>query len=1472
MRAGVTEHSILRLGNTNKMSDAVRQSSVSTQDSKFVDFEHQRHTQLRDVKDYLNEEMMGRYQIASSANYSWRVMKRYLMENDFEDIARQLEVPKDEAPGFSRVGKKGDAMREDYLWKLWRNGDSRPALSTFASQPGGIWDLDKEERAEMIDFWISDRTDIDTIISNARRYEDLNLEHYELRNQPKLRDMMCKKIVACTTSFAAKNHALIEGYGATTVLVEEAAEILESHVLVNLSHHVERLIMIGDHKQLRPKLESYSLRSESGHGINFDKSLFERLIDSGYPYSSLNVQHRMRPEISQMIRYTYPDLQDHPSVSGRDNIRGVSRNIAFIDHRNSEKSGREIVDVNSKTNAFESAMVMKMVIYLLQQGYEPDDIVILTPYLGQLRLLRSELRSNAFATQMSDLDHADFKKSGLDDSSDDETIAKSKPTIRIATIDNYQGEESKIIIASLVRSNAEGDIGFMAGPERVNVLFSRARDGFYLIGDSNTFKNAKTLRGRELWDQVMTTFEDNNLVSDGFPAVCTRHGHQTTLKRPEDFDSMAPDGGCCLPCDVVLPSCPYQHTCPKKCHAGDNHVDVKCRFEVEYMCAYNHRGVRACFASQPPCTKSRMYACPRNHQVSIKCHENEPRQGCKQCKDLDRAKEQELAKLSADQEDANVILHQLELSSVQAQASLESAVTKKRNLLAKQSIEREILATQAKAVSIECQVGQLEQNKPFLSGPLGANATGLPVSTDPSASDTALSKSTESGLPATGDSLVERAHLTEAVIDDDLAIGGPAQAHIGKRSLSFSTLLALLKEEEWLKVLNHIKISSDITFDALHRDGCTDLAASLLLLVAHMKLGEDPKAVKLCLQHIQLVYNSRLNERGQLILEHDVSSEAIAGIYYYTAATVSYDEANLTNLSQHYASLYLSISESTDLPASWTKAMVAMQRIEKASQLTLKDDSVAASWVKEVLKLGKSPSSAMDALLEMTGLERVKSSFLQLYHRVLLSKEQRKSLSDLNFNTRFDGNPGKLYYTVCLIASIGLLCAFAVCLGTGKTTVAELYCSFCVDIGLLPTDAKIIKRTGSELANMGVSALQTELESLIDVGGGVVFVDEAYQLDSTQGRPILDFILGHSEKMSGKYGSLVWLFAGYKKKLDDLFTLNIGLPSRFPHTFTFDDYSDEEMCCIFKGLMSRGGNGIINPALKPSPTKPASLQMPGRGASRADEQDEWGNTWRWDSTSSTYVDEYNNITGLGARDLGSRSNPLISRATKTMWIYDRSKQHWYNLNCPSEVSTSYPGNTKSAHIDSSTAFVVSDDKWLRIAIARLGRLRNTVGFGNARAVKNLFDLSHSRQVERITKLRGQGFRPDIKVFERNDFLGPKATKKALEQCPAWKEMNQLEGLDEVKKSIELLLDLLVRNADREEQEKPVLDVALNRIFLGNPGMSFSLYPSRISHLFMHLLCRHWQDNRSQAVRSDFDQSRHALQRRCRVENRLGLHR
>jgi superfamily I DNA and/or RNA helicase len=318
---------------------------------------------------------------------------------------------------------------------------------------------------------------------------------------------------------------------------------------------------------LRPKVNNYVLTIEKGEGYDLNRSLFERLILKQYPHETLNQQHRMRPEISALIRkLTYPELVDAPSTLGRPDILGLQDNIMLIDHDHQEDDFKNLAErrdsdaTSSKQNSFETEMILKIVKYLGQQGYGTDDLVILTPYLGQLHNLRNELKKDN-DTILSDLDSYELVRAGLINSSE---AKLTKKAIRLATIgkdyigrlcsslpntfqylDNYQGEECDIVIVSLTRSNPNRDIGFMFSPERLNVLLSRSRNGLIMIGNMDTFMNARNPKGKELWTRLFNDLRHEKHIYEGLPIKCEKHPDRTLiLSQPEQFDDACPDGGC----------------------------------------------------------------------------------------------------------------------------------------------------------------------------------------------------------------------------------------------------------------------------------------------------------------------------------------------------------------------------------------------------------------------------------------------------------------------------------------------------------------------------------------------------------------------------------------------------------------------------------------------------------------------------------------------------------------------------------------------------------------------------------------------------------------------------------------------------------------------------------------------------------------------------------------------------------------
>ncbi|KAG6854527.1 hypothetical protein C0991_005439 [Blastosporella zonata] len=184
-------------------------------------------------------------------------------------------------------------------------------------------------------------------------------------------------------------------------------------------------------------------------------------------------------------------------------------------------------------------------------------------------------------------------------------------------------------------------------------------------------------------------------------------------------------------------------------------------------------------------------------------------------------------------------------------------------------------------------------------------------------------------------------------------------------------------------------------------------------------------------------------------------------------------------------------------------------------------------------------SPEIDKIMAMTGLERVKEQVLT--NKAVIETKKRQGSSVERLNVVLLGNPG-----------------------TGKTTVARSYGKLLASLQAIPGDAWV-ETTGSRLANDGVAGIKTQLDQVKNAGGGTVFVDEAYQLTSEhnfQGKQVLDFLLA---EMENNVGTIIFIFAGYRKEMETFFEHNPGLISRVPFQFQFDDYTDSELLHMFKG-------------------------------------------------------------------------------------------------------------------------------------------------------------------------------------------------------------------------------------------------------------------------------------------------------------------
>ncbi|XP_046359851.2 NFX1-type zinc finger-containing protein 1-like [Haliotis rufescens] len=407
-----------------------------------------------------------------------------------------------------------------------------------------VWDLNMNDRESLYKTWVT-RYQLYCKLSikdKEHEYRQLAKRLKEVLREEDKDILSQADIIGMTTTGAAKHAALLEAVAPRIVVVEEAAEVLESHIITALNPECQHLILIGDHQQLRPNPTVYELARK----YNLDISLFERLVKNGLHHVTLEFQHRMRPEISVLMKHIYPTLKDHTSVTNFNSIRGVDKNVFFLSHQHREHHLNETM---SKSNEHEASFIIALCKYFLLQGYEASDITILAAYTGQISLIKRLMGKE------NDL--------FLD--------------VRLTSVDNFQGEECKIILLSFVRSNEEGSVGFLSIDNRICVALSRAKEGMFAFGDFTLFAEKSPL-----WASIVQTLRSTNSIGPVLRLRCRNHPEITvSVSSANDFDK-APRGGCTKSCGVSL-MC--GHTCDEICHVNDmEHREHKCQKPCKRLC------------------------------------------------------------------------------------------------------------------------------------------------------------------------------------------------------------------------------------------------------------------------------------------------------------------------------------------------------------------------------------------------------------------------------------------------------------------------------------------------------------------------------------------------------------------------------------------------------------------------------------------------------------------------------------------------------------------------------------------------------------------------------------------------------------------------------------------------------------------------------------------------------------------------
>ncbi|KAF4460762.1 NFX1-type zinc finger-containing 1 [Fusarium albosuccineum] len=1127
--------------------------------------------------------------------------------------------------GFQMVGANNKVLDSDDLYRYWlQNTPVNRLGGLYASldpKARSLWHLSPKDRRELHEIWSQAvrEEQIDNFVALSKRYSSTQTEIKSIRDESGRRVLREKRVIACTTTAAAMYQSIIETANPDIILVEEAGEILEAHVITAMSPSVKQVILIGDHKQLRPKVSNYKLTKEKGEGYDLNVSLFERLVYQGRHFTTLQEQHRSHPDISLYSRMlAYPELKDMPATYGRAAIRGLKSRVTFVHHEKPEDTMTEVGERRdptakaSKRNPHEADMVLKMIKFLGQQGYKTENMVVLTPYLGQLFLLKETL-SKESDPYLNDLDSHDLVRAGLLT----QAAAKvNKKSLRLSTIDNYQGEECDIVIVSLTRSNASGDIGFLYARERLVVLLSRARNGLILFGNMMTFMKSK--KGGEMWSRYFDALKKNESLFDGVPVFCERHPDTNMLlKTPKDFETMCPDGGCAEPCGTPL-SC-GKHTCNRRCHRLQDHSMIVCEERVERTCSRGHKSKIRCADKSGSCK-----ACTKED-------EDNKRRILRDL-DLEKKRQEQQDRYRRElQEMDDEIYHLRRTMKYESEEKQQAEELKQK----KQHLEslRETGANFNKMKEAQKNSSQSSKATNSPSPPVDAFSSAAneweSMKQVEGAKNAALDKLMGMiGLEAVKDRLLSMKSMVDTKLRQGFSLTGErfscsllGNPGTGKLTLPSEDLTNSQGKTtvariyaEFLTSVGAIAGSSfkEVTGSKLANigvSGCEKLLEEIMndgggvmfIDEAYQLSSGNSPGGKTVLDYLLTEIEDR---RGKIVFVLAGYSKDMESFFSHNPGIPSrfpiemkfedYTEEELVRILQLQVQRKfngrMKVEEGLDgrffriacrrigngrgkngfgnaravencLQLITDRQAARIRRERKAKRtpddLTLTREDIIGPEPSKALK----ESKAYRDLICLIGLKEVKDALKVLMDTLKTNYERElaeQPLVEFSLNKVFLGSPG-----------------------TGKTTVAKLYGKILTDLGLLSNGEVVVKNPADFVgAALGQSEAQTK-GILASTVGKVLVIDEAYGLygggssgsvSDPYKTAVVDTIVAEVQSVPGEDRCVLLL--GYKDQMEEMFqNVNPGLSRRFPlsSAFVFEDFDDEALAKILDMKLGKTG-------------------------------------------------------------------------------------------------------------------------------------------------------------------------------------------------------------------------------------------------------------------------------------------------------------
>lgn len=276
------------------------------------------------------------------------------------------------------------------------------------------------------------------------------------------------RVIACT--LVGASNKLLVGHKFSTLFIDEAAQALEPACWIAI-RRASRVILAGDHQQLPPTIKSFQAMHE-GLGKTLMERIAENLLEA---VTLLRVQYRMNESIMRFSSnwFYQGQVESDPSVKYR-SVLDFDTPIQWIDGSDCVETQdadifREqyVGDHHGRINKAEADLMLETLVqYINKIGKksfldERIDIGIISPYKMQAQYLRHRIKLM-------------------------EALHPFLMQITVNTVDGFQGQERDIIFISLVRSNENGEIGFLSDIRRMNVAMTRARIKLFIFGSKTT--------------------------------------------------------------------------------------------------------------------------------------------------------------------------------------------------------------------------------------------------------------------------------------------------------------------------------------------------------------------------------------------------------------------------------------------------------------------------------------------------------------------------------------------------------------------------------------------------------------------------------------------------------------------------------------------------------------------------------------------------------------------------------------------------------------------------------------------------------------------------------------------------------------------------------------------------------------------------------------------------------------------------